>query len=32
VKRVEVLPQGILTLPGPDLADAARLLRERIRP
>jgi ABC-type Fe3+-hydroxamate transport system substrate-binding protein len=32
VKRVEVLPQGILTLPGPDLPDAARLLRERIRP
>ena len=32
VKRVEVLPQGILTLPGPDLPEAARLLRERIAP
>jgi ABC-type Fe3+-hydroxamate transport system substrate-binding protein len=32
VRRVEVLPQGILTLPGPDLADAALLLNERISP
>ena len=32
VRRVEVLPQGLLTLPGPDLAEAARLLRARIRP
>ena len=32
VRRVEVLPQGILTLPGPDLAEAALLLRARIRP
>ena len=30
--RVEVLPQGILTLPGPDLVEAARLLRERVHP
>jgi len=32
VRRVEVLPQGILTLPGPDLAEAALLLHERISP
>ncbi len=31
VTRVEVLPQGILTLPGPDLPAAAQLLRERIQ-
>lgn len=30
--RVEVVPQGVLTLPGPDLPEAARLLRDRIRP
>ncbi len=30
--RVEVLPQGILTLPGPDLVEAAQLLRERVQP
>jgi ABC-type Fe3+-hydroxamate transport system substrate-binding protein len=31
-QRVEVLPQGILTLPGPDLPEAARMLRARIHP
>ena len=30
IARVEVLPQGILTLPGPDLVEAAGLLHERI--
>lgn len=32
IKRVEFLPQGILTLPGPDLAEATAQLRESIRP
>ena len=32
VKRVAVLPQGILTLPGPDLAEAAQMLRESLQP
>lgn len=32
IQRVEVVAQGILTLPGPDLVDAARLLRDRIAP
>jgi ABC-type Fe3+-hydroxamate transport system substrate-binding protein len=32
IERVEVLPQGILTLPGPDLVEAAHMLRERIQP
>ena len=32
VERVEVLPQGILTLPGPDLAEATLLLRDSLRP
>lgn len=32
VGRVELIPQGVVTLPGPELAEAARLLRRRIHP
>lgn len=32
VRRVEVVPQGPLTVPGPDLGAAARLLADRIHP
>ena len=31
-RRVEVIPRGALTLPGPDLPQAARLLRDRLHP
>lgn len=32
VGRVELIPQGVVTLPGPELAEAARLLKRRIHP
>ena len=32
IRRLAFLPQGILTLPGPDLAQATTQLREAIHP
>jgi iron complex transport system substrate-binding protein len=32
VRRVEVVPRGPITMPGPDLAVAAQLLSERLHP
>jgi len=32
IQRVEFLPQGILTLPGPDLAEATAQLRQAVQP
>ena len=32
VRRVEVIPRGALTLPGPDLPKAARIVRDRLHP
>ncbi|MEX2204753.1 MAG: ABC transporter substrate-binding protein [Myxococcota bacterium] len=32
VRRVELVPQGVATLPGAQLAEAARILRARVHP